>query len=191
MSWLRRDRYFLQIIVNNSCAIYWRFRGLWMGTRCTQTRFLFLYGIALYLSRQGADSITRCHLTRIGNTIVEIRRSYNRLISTMGFAILLRHHLYIESEPRSQDSVVEEVSIHKLTFSLKPSVITLKYFPLSLWRNWLILKPFFIYAGKFGFIPSTEEYCGYGVNFVHLISPCVKVYFRINFTYMVRLRLRA
>ena len=31
---------------------------------------------------------------------MEIRRSYNRLISTMGFPILVRWHLYIESRPR-------------------------------------------------------------------------------------------
>ena len=45
----------------------------------------------------GADSIKRYHLTSIGTPIVEIRRSYDRLISTMGFPILVRWHLYIES----------------------------------------------------------------------------------------------
>ena len=48
---------------------------------------------------QGADSIKRCYLTSIGNPIVEIRRSYDGLISTMGFPILVRWHLYIESGP--------------------------------------------------------------------------------------------
>ena len=47
----------------------------------------------------GPDSIKRCHLTSIGNPIVEIRRSYDRLISTMGFPIPVRRHLYIESGP--------------------------------------------------------------------------------------------
>ena len=47
----------------------------------------------------GADSIQRYHLTSIGNPIVEIRRSYDHLISTMGFPILVRWHLYIESGP--------------------------------------------------------------------------------------------
>ena len=37
--------------------------------------------------------------TSIGNPIVEIRRSHDRLISTMGFPILVRKHLYIESGP--------------------------------------------------------------------------------------------
>ena len=36
-------------------------------------------------------------LTSIGNPIVEIRWSYDRLSSTMGFPILERWHLYIES----------------------------------------------------------------------------------------------
>ena len=35
----------------------------------------------------------------IGNPIVEIRLSYDRLIFTMGFPILVRWHLYIESGP--------------------------------------------------------------------------------------------
>ena len=55
---------------------------------------------------QGADSIKRCHLTRIGNPIVEIRWSYDHLISTMGFPILVRRHLYIESGPMSLAAMV-------------------------------------------------------------------------------------
>ena len=50
----------------------------------------------------GPGSLKRCHLTSIGNPIVEIRRSYDRLISTMGFPILVRWHLYIESGPWCQ-----------------------------------------------------------------------------------------
>ena len=48
---------------------------------------------------QGGGSVKRWHLTSIGNPIVEIRRSYDCLISTMGFPILVRLHLYIESGP--------------------------------------------------------------------------------------------
>ena len=51
------------------------------------------------LRLQGPDSIKRYHLTKIGNPIVDIRRSYDRLISTMGFPILVRWCLYIESGP--------------------------------------------------------------------------------------------
>ena len=40
-----------------------------------------------------------CHLTSKRNPIVEIRRSFDCLISTMGFTILVRWHLYIESGP--------------------------------------------------------------------------------------------
>ena len=47
----------------------------------------------------GPDSIKRYRLTSIGNPIVEIRRSYDHLISTMGFPILVRWYLYIESGP--------------------------------------------------------------------------------------------
>ena len=42
----------------------------------------------------GPDAIKICHLTSIGNTIVEIRRSYDRLISTMGFPIPVRWHIF-------------------------------------------------------------------------------------------------
>ena len=38
-------------------------------------------------------------LTSIGNPLVETRRSKDRLISTMGFHILVRRHLSIESGP--------------------------------------------------------------------------------------------
>ena len=41
----------------------------------------------------------RCCLTSIGIPIVEIRRSHDRLMSTMGFPIPVRWHLYIESGP--------------------------------------------------------------------------------------------
>ena len=47
---------------------------------------------------QGLDSI--CHLTGIGNPIVEVRRSNDHLISPMGFPILVRQHFYIGLGPR-------------------------------------------------------------------------------------------
>ena len=50
-------------------------------------------------SFQGVGSVQRCHLTSTGNPIVEIRRSYDRLISTMGFSIRVRWYVYIESGP--------------------------------------------------------------------------------------------
>ena len=42
-----------------------------------------------------------CRLTSIENPIVEIRRSHDRLISTMGISILARLNFYIESSPRA------------------------------------------------------------------------------------------
>ena len=50
-------------------------------------------------SKTGAESIQICHLTSVGNPIMDIRRFYGRLISTMGFPILVRRDLYIESGP--------------------------------------------------------------------------------------------
>ena len=47
----------------------------------------------------GTESISRCHLTSVGNPIVKIRRSYDRLISTMGFLLLVKWYLNIESGP--------------------------------------------------------------------------------------------
>ena len=54
---------------------------------------------SLYVTHLSPDLTQRRHLTSIGNPIVEIRRSYDRLISTMGFPILVRWHLHIESGP--------------------------------------------------------------------------------------------
>ena len=54
------------------------------------------------IAHQGAPGSwfnKRCHLTSIGNLIVDIRQSYDRLISTMEFPILVRWHLYIGSGP--------------------------------------------------------------------------------------------
>ena len=60
----------------------------------------YLFGISwTMIPRPGPRP--RWHLTSLGNPIVEIRRSYDRLISTMGFPVLVRWHLYIESGPSS------------------------------------------------------------------------------------------
>ena len=53
----------------------------------------FIYNV------HGPHSIWKCHLTSIENPIVGIRRSSDRLISTMGFSILEWCHLYIELGP--------------------------------------------------------------------------------------------
>ena len=72
-------------------------RRLWFRSTTWKTLCLSPH----HEGKQGPDSILRWHLTSIGNPIVEIRRSYDRIISTMGFPILIRCHLYIESGPRS------------------------------------------------------------------------------------------
>ena len=70
----------------------------WCRSRIGYTRFDKAWLITRS-HNQGPDSIERCYLTSIGNPIVEIRRSYDRLISTMGFPIPVRWYLYIESGP--------------------------------------------------------------------------------------------
>ena len=60
---------------------------------------------------QGADSIQTWHLSSIGNPIVEIRRSYDRLISTKVFPILVRCCLYIEPGPRRPSQYKDLTSI--------------------------------------------------------------------------------
>ena len=64
---------------------------------------------------QGTDSIKTCHLTSIGNPIVVIRWSYHRLISTTGFPILVRWHLYIESGPSLQSTSASMKSSGRLS----------------------------------------------------------------------------
>ena len=72
--------------------------------KCSIPRLLVLHDYAtlsnkefvfvFFVWKQGPDSIQICPLAGIGNPIVEIRRSHDRLISTMGFPILVRCHLY-------------------------------------------------------------------------------------------------
>ena len=70
-------------------------------TRPQWAKFTFNPCVEIILGNKlGPDSILRSHLTNIGDPMVEIRRSYDRLISTMGFPIPVRQHLYIESGPR-------------------------------------------------------------------------------------------
>ena len=45
-------------------------------------------------------------LINTGNSIVDIRRSYGRLIATMGFAMLVRRLLHIESAPGSHKAAL-------------------------------------------------------------------------------------
>ena len=107
--------------------------GFWISLQYTRTQLLCL------LFFQGADSIKRCHLTSIGNPIVEIRRSYDRLISTMGFPILVRWHLYIESGPRY---------LH-----MKQSFITLS----AHWRATMDLHELGMYCSHSSFVSECKK----------------------------------
>ena len=60
---------------------------------------------------RGANSLSRCHLTSIEIAIVEIRRSYDRLISAIGYPILVRH-LCCESGPCIQTDKLESPSLY-------------------------------------------------------------------------------
>ena len=75
----------------------------------------------------GADSIKRCHLTCIGNPIVEIRRSYDRLFSTMGFPILVRCHLYIESVPWVNNAL-SNAMLHDVINTLREQMLSYHHY---------------------------------------------------------------
>ena len=64
------------------------------------------------------DSIWRWHLTRIVIPIMEIRRSYDHLISTMGFLIQVRCHLYIESGSRAPPNIFSQIKASRPTSDL-------------------------------------------------------------------------
>ena len=69
-----------------SMSPYGLTRPPWVNTR-TQ-------GISSHCIDLDPDSIQRCHLTiSIGNPIVEIKRCYDHIISTMEFTIPVRWHL--------------------------------------------------------------------------------------------------
>ena len=94
---------------NAQATILNPFNTLWLWLSATSTRLgickypiIFNNAVHCFLAiccGLGLDSIKRWHLTSIENPIMEIRRSYDRLISTMGFPILVEWHLYFESGP--------------------------------------------------------------------------------------------
>ena len=86
--------------------VFWTNRCTYHACRYLDMQWLLCDIIIIIYQREIAYSNTRpgfykrCHLSSIGNLIVEIRRSYDCLIPTMGFPILLRCHVYIEPGPR-------------------------------------------------------------------------------------------
>ena len=87
-------------LMTSSCAKFVTTDVIMTTSDIARWRQSWLHGFQ-YTSSHGlrAGSIWRRHLTSIGNPIVEIRRSDDRLISTMGFPLLVRSHLYTESGP--------------------------------------------------------------------------------------------
>ena len=84
-SWLLRDCWSLY---RQQWPIYFWLQRYILNI-CEQ---MYVYWLIFLLQKRQAND-------RIGNPIVEIKRSYDRLISTMGFPIPIRRHLYIESGP--------------------------------------------------------------------------------------------
>ena len=81
----------------------------------------------------GADSLWRCHLASIGIPTVEIRQSYDCLISTMGFPIQ-RQHLYIESRPWQ---LMPWAAMSGLILGLRPANERLRYFVTASLIGWV------------------------------------------------------
>ena len=83
----------------------------------TKCKNVFAFDFVFYLNiwRAGA-------WFSIGNPIVEIRRSYDRLISTKGFPILIRQHLHIELGPRAW----ARDTFHKGFMSYNPILVKIR-----------------------------------------------------------------
>ena len=80
----------------------------------------------------GSDSIQRCSLTiYVEIPIVEMERFYDRLISTMGFPVLVRRHLYLEPGPR-----IFAATVHSCTVSIYMARIPIQ---IQIWNSRLVL----------------------------------------------------
>ena len=62
-------------------------------------RFIFSGTGARSEPHENPDLVWICRLFSVSNPLVQIRLSSSHLISTMGFPILVRWHLYIASGP--------------------------------------------------------------------------------------------
>ena len=70
-----------------------------MSYLCMFVEFLLTLGKDA-VERRLMHVLKRCHLTSIGNPVVETRLSLDRLLSTIGSPIQVRRHHFIESGPR-------------------------------------------------------------------------------------------
>ena len=144
---------------------------------------------------KGFDSIQRCHLTSIGNPIVEIRRiwichltiignpimkirrSDDRLISTMGFPILVRWHLYIETGPRASLALVFTLfsrnilvsASEMLTVSGPSTIACPKYLTTINHKYIYIYRYMYIYTGWITFNGKSYHFILVGIK--NLCSP--------------------
>ena len=80
------------------------FQEIWMCIFHNFQRFSWYVQLEYFLLVYGKDQLINTSLfmawvdlTSRGNPIVQIRRSYDRLISTLGFPLLERWHIYINS----------------------------------------------------------------------------------------------
>ena len=88
----------------------------------------------------------RWHLTHRGNPIVEIRRSYDHIISTMGFHILVRWHLYIESGP--EDWLFHQL-VQSFSFQGMFCMLSLVWSERYLLTQWACLSCNYIFIGLY------------------------------------------
>ena len=86
----------------------------------------------------GSWFIIKCRLTSIRNPNAEKRRSYDRLISAMGFPILVRRHLYIWSGPRLFICICILLKLFQnhVSFRLSPSVVECTTYKYSCIYKW-------------------------------------------------------
>ena len=96
---------------------------------------------ASYWMEPGADSIKRRHLNSIGNPFVEMRRSDDRLFSTIGLPILVRGHLYIEWGPRCIHHTVNAFR-RKQSGAILQTPFSMLFSCMQLYANWSILIQF-------------------------------------------------
>ena len=82
---------------------------------------------------------------------MEIRRSYDRLISTLGFPLLVRWHLFIESGPRPSERVLCR---HSGDFHMQPTSNVL-YGIAARKLHWMLHPGDALLMEKYGDYPGT------------------------------------
>ena len=91
----------------------------------------------------GADSMYRCFLDSIGIPTVEIRRSYDRLITTIRFPALIRWHMYIESGPVNKSWRAGMLPVTSWRHTVYTVSCIISQWPFSMTRS--LLSPKYIF----------------------------------------------